>query len=176
MEQRYSDDELELLSNSPDVDFSDEGDEMYEHFSVVVDKGQSMMRLDKFLTQRMEHTSRNRIQAAADSRNILVNGVAQKSSYKVKPLDKISIVLPYPRRESEIIPENIPLDIVYEDADLLVVNKPKGMVVHPAPGHSDGTLVNALLFHCADSAYGLQPVLPVRSALSVGLLRTRREQ
>lgn len=151
MEQRYSDEELELLNNNPDVEFSDEGDEeMYEHFSVVVDKGQSMMRLDKFLTQRMEHTSRNRIQTAADSHNILVNGVAQKSSYKVKPLDKISIVMPYPRRESEIVPENIPLEIIYEDADLIVVNKHAGMVVHPGVGNHSGTLVHALSYHLRD--------------------------
>ena len=151
MEQRYSDEELELLNNNPDVDFSDEGDEeMYEHFSVVVDKGQSMIRLDKFLTQRMEHTSRNRIQTAADSRNILVNGVPQKSSYKVKPLDKISIVMPYPRRESEIVPENIPLDIVFEDDDIIVVNKGAGMVVHPGVGNHSGTLVHALSYHLRD--------------------------
>ena len=132
------------------ADLADEGDEMYEHFSVVVDKGQSLMRLDKFLTARMEHTSRNRIQTAADSRNILVNGTPQKSSYKVKPLDKISIVMPYPRRESEIIPENIPLDIVYEDDDIIVVNKAAGMVVHPGVGNHSGTLVHALSYHLRD--------------------------
>ena len=122
----------------------DEGDELFEHFSVVVDKGQSLMRLDKFLTARLEHTSRNRIQAAADGGNILVNGKAQKSSYKVKPLDQISIVLPYPRRKEEIVPENIPLDIVYEDDDIIVVNKHAGMVVHPGVGNHSGTLVHAL--------------------------------
>ena len=149
-ESRYHDD-IELLSDAGVTsDIMDEGDEMYEHFSVVVDKGQSLMRLDKFLTARMEHTSRNRIQTAADSRNILVNGVPQKSSYKVKPLDKISIVMPYPRRESEIVPENIPLDIVYEDDDVIVVNKAAGMVVHPGVGNHSGTLVHALSYHLRD--------------------------
>ena len=148
MEQRYSDEELELLNNNPDIEFSDEGDEeMYEHFSVVVDKGQSMMRLDKFLTQRMEHTSRNRIQTAADGKNILVNGKPQKSSYKVKPLDHISIVMPYPKRDTTLIPQDIPIEIVHEDEHLLLVNKHAGMVVHPGHGNWDGTLVNALAWH-----------------------------
>ena len=127
-----------------------DGDEMYEHFSVTVDKGQSMMRLDKFLTARLENTSRNRIQAAADGQNILVNGKPQKSSYKVKPLDQISIVMPYPRRKEEIVPENIPLNIVYEDDDIIVVNKEAGMVVHPGVGNHNGTLVHALSWHLKD--------------------------
>ena len=127
-------------------DGADEGDEMYEHFAVTVDKGQSMMRLDKFLTARLENTSRNRIQTAADGGNILVNGKPQKSSYKVKPLDQISIVMPYPRRKEEIVPENIPLDIVYEDDDVIVVNKAAGMVVHPGVGNHSGTLVHALSY------------------------------
>ena len=106
------------------------GEELYEHFTVTVDKGQSLLRLDKFLVHRMEHCSRNRIQTAADNGNILVNGVAAKSSYKVKPLDRITLVMPYPKREVEIIPENIPLDIKYEDDDIIIVDKAAGMVVH----------------------------------------------
>ena len=125
----------------------EEEDGLYEHFAVTADKGQTPMRLDKFLTVRMEHCSRNRIQAAADSGNILVNGKAAKSSYKVKPLDRIQIVLPYPRRETELVAENIPLDIPYEDDHLLIVNKPAGMVVHPGVGNYTGTLVNALMYH-----------------------------
>ena len=125
----------------------DEGAGLYEHFAVTADKGQTPLRLDKFLTVRMEHCSRNRIQAAADSGNILVNGRPAKSSYKVKPLDRIQIVLPYPRRETELVAENIPLDIPYEDDDLLIVNKPAGMVVHPGVGNWSGTLVNALMYH-----------------------------
>ncbi|MCM1151286.1 MAG: RluA family pseudouridine synthase [Alistipes sp.] len=120
---------------------------LYEHFAVVADKGQTLLRLDKFLVARMEHCSRNRIQAAADSGNILVNGKPTKSSYKVKPLDRVQIVLPYPRRDNEIRPEDIPLEIPYEDDDLLIVDKPAGMVVHPGVGNHSGTLVNALAWH-----------------------------
>ena len=140
-----ADDELSDIDES-----GDEGEEeagLYEHFAVTADKGQTPMRLDKFLTVRMEHCSRNRIQAAADSGNILVNGKPAKSSYKVKPLDRIQIVLPYPRRETELVAENIPLDIPYEDEHLLIVNKPAGMVVHPGVGNYTGTLVNALMYH-----------------------------
>ena len=134
------------------VDVDDEiaeeaADELFEYFNLTVDKGQGMLRIDKFLTARLESSSRNRIQAAADAGNIVVNGSPVKSSYKVKPLDNISIVLPYPPREIEIIPENIPLDIIYEDDDLLVVNKVAGMVVHPGHGNYSGTLVNALTYH-----------------------------
>ena len=125
----------------------DPQDELYEHFRLTVDRGQTMLRIDKFLKDRMEHCSRNRIQAAADSGNILVNGKAVKSSYRVKPLDLISIVMPYPRREVEIIPEDIPLNIVYEDDDVILVNKEAGMVVHPGHGNYSGTLVNALTYH-----------------------------
>lgn len=125
-------------------------DEMYEHFSIVVDKGQKMLRLDKFLVDRMEHCSRNRIQHAADSGLLLVNGVAAKSSYKVKPLDHITFVMPYPKRELEIIPEDIPLNIVFEDDSLIIVNKQPGMVVHPGCGNYTGTLVNALTFYLKD--------------------------
>jgi len=99
------------------------------------------------LVDRMEHCSRSRIQAAADNGNILVNGSPVKSSYKVKPLDRISLVMPYPRRELEIIPENIPLNIVYEDDDIIIVNKEAGMCVHPGHGNYTGTLVNALTYH-----------------------------
>ncbi|MBR5492568.1 MAG: hypothetical protein IKV77_05505, partial [Alistipes sp.] len=88
-----------------DEELSEGADEMFEHFAITVDKGQKLLRLDKYLVDRMEHCSRNRIQVAADSGNILVNGVAAKSSYKVKPLDRITLVMPYPKREIEIIPE-----------------------------------------------------------------------
>ena len=110
----------EELHPLPGTD-DDQQDEMYEHFSLTVDKGQALLRIDKFLTNRMEGASRNRIQTAADAGTILVNGTPVKSSYKVKPLDRISIVMPYPVREIEIIPENIPLDIRYEDDDLIVI-------------------------------------------------------
>ncbi len=122
-------------------------DELYEHFAVTVDKGQTMVRIDKYLTDRLENCSRSRVQAAADGGNVLVNGVPVKSSYKVKPLDRISIVMPYPRREVEIIPEDIPLEIIYEDDDLLILNKEAGLVVHPGHGNYSGTLVNALTWY-----------------------------
>ena len=130
-----------------ETDGSDQNDELYEHFALTVDRGQAMMRIDKYLTVRMEHCSRNRLQTAADNGNILVNGRPVKSNYRVKPLDRISIVMPYPKREVEIIPENIPLDIVYEDNDIIIVNKPAGMVVHPGHGNYSGTLVNALTYY-----------------------------
>ena len=143
--------EEDLLGDDPELtDGADPTEEMYEHYSVTVDKGQNLLRIDKFLTNRMEGASRNRIQTAADAGNILVNGVPVKSSYKVKPLDRVSIVMPYPLREVEIIPENIPLDIRYEDDDLIIVNKPAGMVVHPGHGNYSGTLVNALTYHLKD--------------------------
>ncbi len=130
-----------------ETDGSDQNDELYEHFALTVDRGQAMMRIDKYLTVRMEHCSRNRLQTAADNGNILVNGRPVKSNYRVKPLDRISIVMPYPKREVEIIPENIPLDIIYEDNDIIIVNKPAGMVVHPGHGNYSGTLVNALTYY-----------------------------
>lgn len=130
-----------------ETDGSDQNDELYEHFALTVDRGQAMMRIDKYLTVRMEHCSRNRLQTAADNGNIIVNGRPVKSNYRVKPLDRISIVMPYPKREVEIIPENIPLDIVYEDNDIIIVNKPAGMVVHPGHGNYSGTLVNALTYY-----------------------------
>ena len=132
------------------LDDEEQQDELYEHFSVTVDKGQAMLRIDKYLTARMENATRNRIQTAADNGNILVNGSPVKSSYKVKPLDVIQIVMPYPRREVEIIAEDIPLEIPYEDDDLLIVNKVAGMVVHPGHGNYSGTLVNALTWHLKD--------------------------
>jgi 23S rRNA pseudouridine1911/1915/1917 synthase len=126
---------------------NDEADELYEHFKIIVDKGQSLLRIDKFLFVRLSNTSRNRIQTAAKAGSILVNGKSVKSNYKVKPQDEISIVLPYPVRELELIPENIPLTILYEDEDLLVLNKNAGLVVHPGYGNYTGTLVNGLIYH-----------------------------
>lgn len=125
----------------------EEGDGLYEHFAIVVDKGQSLMRIDRYLATHMEACSRSRIQAAADCGNILVDGKPVKSSYKVKPLERISIVMPYPKRDTTLVPQDIPIDIVYEDDQLLVVNKRAGMVVHPGHGNWDGTLVNALAYH-----------------------------
>lgn len=122
-------------------------EELYEHYRFKADPGQEVLRIDKFLMDRMPNTSRNKIQIAAKSGNILVNNKVVKQNYKVKPNDEISIVLPYPVREIELIPENIPLDIVYEDDQVVVVNKPADMVVHPGYGNYRGTLVNALVYH-----------------------------
>ncbi len=129
----------------------DDGNELYEHFRFVADKGQQLLRVDKFLVARIEKSSRNRIQQAADAGCILVNGKAVKSNYRVKPLDVVSVVMDRPRYELEIIAEDIPLDIVYEDKHLLVVNKPAGLVVHPGHGNYHGTLVNALAYHFRDN-------------------------
>jgi 23S rRNA pseudouridine1911/1915/1917 synthase len=127
-----------------------EDQELFEHFRIEVDKGQKALRIDKFLVNRIENSSRSKIQSAADADNILVNNIPVKSNYKVKPSDVISIVMAYPPREIELIPEDIPLNIVYEDDQLIIVNKNPGMVVHPSYGHYNGTLVNALMFHLKD--------------------------
>lgn len=124
----------------------------YEHFRFVADKGQTLLRVDKYLTDRIMGITRNRIQLAAEAGCILVNDKPVKSNYRVKPLDVVSVVMDRPRRELEIIPENIPLTIVYEDDDLLVVNKPAGLVVHPGHGNYTGTLVNALAYYLKDNA------------------------
>lgn len=142
----------EEINEDPDfLNNDDEQPELYEHFRFVADKGQTLIRVDKFLTDRIENASRNRIQQAADAGCILANGNSVKSNYKVKPLDVISIMMDRPRREIEIIPENIPLDIVYEDQDLMVVNKPAGLVVHPGHGNYTGTLLNAIAWHLKDN-------------------------
>ncbi|NLD21095.1 MAG: RluA family pseudouridine synthase, partial [Bacteroidales bacterium] len=120
---------------------------MFEHHRHIADKGQRPLRVDKFLNDRIEGISRNRIQQAAEADCLLVNGNPVKSNYKVKPLDVVTIVMDRPKRELEILPEDIPLDIVYEDDHLMVVNKPAGMVVHPGHGNYTGTLVNAIAYH-----------------------------
>jgi 23S rRNA pseudouridine1911/1915/1917 synthase len=125
----------------------EEATELYEHYRFVADKGQNLLRIDKFLITRIENASRNRIQNAAHAGNILVNNLAVKPNYRVKPNDVITIVLAYPPRDTGIYPENIPINILYEDTDILLVNKKPGMVVHPGHGNFTGTLMNALVFH-----------------------------
>lgn len=122
-------------------------EELYEHYRFIADPGQEVLRIDKFLLVRLPKTSRNKIQIAAKNGNILVNGLAVKQNYKIKPNDEVSIVLPFPVRELELIPEDIPIDIAYEDDQLIVVNKQPDMVVHPGYGNYTGTLMNALVFH-----------------------------
>jgi len=130
-------------------DVSDQQD-LYEHYRYIVDPGQSLLRIDKYLSSRIENVSRTRIQDAANAGNILVNNKTVKPNYRVKPGDVVQIVLPDPPREIELIPEDIKINIVYEDDDVIVVNKEPGMVVHPAYGNYTGTLVNALMWHFKD--------------------------
>lgn len=133
----------EELSNSN----QEEDQDLYEHYRFIVDQGQGLLRIDKFLMNRIENASRSKIQAAAHAGNILVNEEQIKPSYKVKPGDIISILMEEPVRDVEMVAENIPLEIAFEDDDIILVNKPAGMVAHPAYGNYTGTLVNALLFH-----------------------------
>ena len=128
-------------------EFENEEEELFEHYRFKADPGQEVIRIDKFLIDRLPNTSRNKVQVAAKNGNILANGQKVKQNYKVKPGDEISIVMPYPVREIELIPQDIPIDIVYEDDSLVVVNKPANMVVHPGYGNYTGTLVNALVYH-----------------------------
>ena len=125
----------------------EEEDSLFEHHRIVVDKKQSLIRIDKFLMDRLPNASRNKIQAAVKDNFIKVNEQEVKSNYKVRPGDVIVVSLPEPPRDTEVVPEDIPLNIVYEDPHLLVVNKPAGMVVHPAHQNWSGTLVNALAYH-----------------------------
>lgn len=133
--------------NTTVADFSDLDDELFEHHRFVSPKGQSLLRVDKFLMQLIENATRNKIQQAAENGNIWVNDIPVKSNYRVKPFDVVRVMLSHPPFENHIIPENIPLDIVYEDDSLLVINKPAGLVVHPGHGNYTGTLVNALAYH-----------------------------
>jgi len=136
-----------MISENDDLIEDDDQSEMFEHFKFVADVGQSLLRVDKFLINRIENVSRTKIQDAAEANCILVNEKPVKSNYRIKPNDVISVVMSYPRRETEITPENIPLDIVFEDDVLIVINKKPGLVVHPGHGNYSGTLVNALAWH-----------------------------
>lgn len=132
----------------PDIEeFNEQEKDLYEHYRFVADPGQSQLRIDKFLMTRIMNASRNKIQQAAAAGSIIVNDKVVKQNYKVKPGDVISIVLSEPPRDTEIIPEDIPVNIVFEDEHLMVVNKAAGMVVHPAYANFTGTLVNALTYY-----------------------------
>ena len=139
-----------------------EDEDLFEHFKVEVPKGQALLRIDKFLMGFIQNATRNKIQNAATNGDIYVNDLPVKSNYKVKPLDVVRIMLTHPPFENTIIPENIPLDIVYEDDALLVINKPPGLVVHPGHGNYTGTLVNALAYHFEN--------LPMNSSERPGLV------
>lgn len=134
------------LSEQPDDNEANES-ELFEHHRIQVDKGQAMLRLDKYLQMRLEGVSRTKIQAVTKADCVLVNDRPAKSNYKVKPLDTISVLLPHPRQEIELVPEPVPFNITYEDDDVLVVDKQPGLVVHPAVGNFNGTLLNGLLFY-----------------------------
>ena len=138
-------DDIELL-----VDADDESGQLYEHFRFVADAGQAPLRVDKFMLEKMQHSSRNRIQKAADAGFVHVNDHPVKSNYKVRPGDVVTLMLDRPRHDSTIEPEDIPLDVVYEDDQLMVINKPAGLVVHPGAGNFHGTLVNAVAWHLRD--------------------------
>ncbi len=132
--------------NQDNLDEQDEQDELYVHHKFVATPGQSPVRVDKFLHNFLERTSRNKVQKAAEAGCVQVNGNSVKSNFKVKPNDVVTMVLTFPPRSTEIIPENIPLNIVYRDKDVLVINKEQGMVVHPGHGNFTGTLVHALTY------------------------------
>ena len=131
-------------------ELEDEQQPLYEHFRIVVDEGQSPLRIDKYMFEKLQHSSRNRIQQAADAGFVHVNDRPVKSNYKVRPNDVITLMLDRPRHDSTIEAEDIPLNIIYEDAELLVVDKPAGLVVHPGAGNFHGTLVNAVAWHLKD--------------------------
>ena len=131
------------MAEEQDID----NEELYEHFNYVAHEGQEPLRVDKFLMNFIENATRNKIQQSAKAGNVLVNDVAVKSNYKVKPHDVVRVVLAYPPPENLLVAEDIPLDIIYEDSDVIVVNKPAGMVVHPGHGNYSGTLVNGLIHH-----------------------------
>lgn len=137
-----------------------EEQELYENYRVIVDKGQSLLRIDKYLVDRIEGASRNKIQLAIKADCVKVNDKTVKVNYRVKPGDLIQVFLTTEPREIEIIPQNIPIDIVYEDEDVIVVNKPAGMVVHPGYGNYTSTLLNALTYHFQQNESGeVKPLL-----------------
>ena len=140
-------DDIELLDGESDLDLQVEDGQLYEHLRMEVDRGQEPVRIDKYMSEHVQHSSRNRIQKAADAGFIQVNGTPVKSNYKVRPGDVITLMLDRPHYDTTIEPEDIPLDVVYEDDQLMVINKPAGLVVHPGVGNFHGTLVNAIAWH-----------------------------
>ena len=148
-----------IEEHTPEIELDDE---LFEHFRFEVPKGQEFLRIDKYLMHMLPNSTRNKIQNAATNGNIYVNDVPVKSNYKVKPLDVVRILLSHPPFENRVDPENIPLDIIYEDDTLLLVNKEPGMVVHPGHGNYTGTLVNALAYHFEN--------LPMNSSERPGLV------
>ncbi len=136
------------MSIDPEIDPIESEDDLFEHFNFVVDKGQQLLRIDKYLLLKIANSSRSKIQTGIEAGAVKVNNQLVKSNYKVKPFDEISVSFSTPPRDTEVIAEDIPIDIIYEDADLMIINKEAGMVVHPAHGNWSGTLVNGLLYYC----------------------------
>ena len=141
-DEEFFDDELENIET-----IGDENSGLFEHLNITADKKQEPLRIDKFLLIFRQNSSRNKISQSCRAGNVVVNGKPVKQNYRVKPGDEISVLLAHPPRENVIIPQNIPINIVYEDEDLVIVDKEPGMVVHPGFGNWDGTLVNALAYH-----------------------------
>lgn len=156
----------------------DNQQELFEHYEITVDKGQGLLRIDKFLMDRIENASRSKIQDAAKDGNIWVNNKPVKANYKIKPDDIIRVMMPYPQREIEVIAEDIELDIVFEDKDVIIINKPAGMVVHPAYGNYSGTLLNAMKYHLEQNAPGNEPLMVHRIDKNTSglLLMAKHEQ
>ena len=142
--------DFELTDNLDELCDIGDGQQLYEHWKLQVDQGQTPLRIDKFLAEHMQHSSRNRIQTAADAGFIHVNGKPVKSNYKVRAGDVITLMLDRPRHDNTIVAEDIPLNIVYEDDVLMVIDKPAGLVVHPGAGNFHGTLINAVAWHLRD--------------------------
>ena len=140
-------DRQEIEKNVELDEIADEEQALYEHFRIVADEGQKPIRIDKYMFEKLQHSSRNRIQKAADAGFVHVNDRAVKSNYKVRPLDVITLMLDRPRHDTTIEAEDIPLEIMYEDDAVLVINKPAGLVVHPGVGNFHGTLINAIAWH-----------------------------
>lgn len=149
--ENYNEDDDLLNDESPTENEEENSDQKYIHYQYTADKGQTPLRIDKFLMDRIEGVSRSKIQQATEVDCILVNGLPVKSNYKIKPLDVVALVMDKPRMHVEITPEDIPLNIVYEDSDLMIVNKQPGLVVHPGHGNYSGTLLNAIAFHLKDT-------------------------
>jgi 23S rRNA pseudouridine1911/1915/1917 synthase len=135
------------MSIDPEIDPIESEDDLFEHYNFVVDKGQQLLRIDKYLLLKIANSSRSKIQTGIEAGAVKVNNTQIKSNYKVKPFDDISVSFSTPPRDTEVIPEDIPLNIMYEDSDLLIINKEPGMVVHPAHGNWTGTLINGLLYY-----------------------------
>ena len=148
----------ELENENPEI--QDSSDELYERFTITIDKGQEPLRIDKFLTNRIEGATRNKLQQAINLGMVMVNGASVRPNYKIKPLDSIIVYSDMSPDETDVVPEKMDLNIVYEDADLMIINKPAGMVVHPGSGNYSGTLLNGVSYYLTspiNSNYSTDP-------------------